>query len=238
MKLLDLFCGAGGCAVGYYRAGFHDITGIDINPQPRYPYHFIQADALEYLAEHGHEYDFIHASPPCQAYSGLRAINIARWGSAPEHPDLIVPVREALIASGKPYVIENVQNSPLETQIILCGTSLGLPHTARHRHFESSFLMLGAPKCSHYRSEYTIGVYGDKPDGHRVSPRGQRLSRTASSIDEAGALMGIDWMTWDEIRNAIPPVYTQWIGEQFMAMYLPPEFNVYGDRPLPDWCNE
>jgi len=105
MRLLDLYCGAGGSAMGYHRAGFDDITGIDIHTQPRYPFKFIQGDALEYLAEHGHEYDVIHASPPCPAYS----MASMQWRkSGIEYQDLIEPLRELLIANGKPYIIEHV----------------------------------------------------------------------------------------------------------------------------------
>lgn len=216
MRLLDLFCGAGGAAMGYRRAGFNEIVGVDIEPQPNYPFEFVQADALEFVARCGHEFDVIHASPPCQMYTGMRRITLSRFGHAPEHPDLIEPVRKALIATGKPYVIENVQNSPLDTQFILCGASLGLPHIARHRHFESNILLMGAPRCAHRQNEYTIGVYGEKPDGRRVSYRKHRLCRIASSVDEARIEMGIDWMTWDEIRLSIPPAYTEWIGRQLL----------------------
>jgi DNA (cytosine-5)-methyltransferase 1 len=195
--------------MGYYQAGFRDITGVDIEPQPRYPFAFVQADALEFLKEHGHEFDVIHASPPCQAYSGMRRITISRFGSAPEHPDLIAPVRELLEESGKVYVIENVQGSPLHTQLILCGAALGLEHLARHRHFESNFLFVNPPKCCHFQNEYTIGVYGERPDGRRVSYRQHRLGRIASSIGEAQEVMGIDWMEWDEIKEAVPPAYTE-----------------------------
>jgi DNA (cytosine-5)-methyltransferase 1 len=202
--------------MGYHRAGF-EVVGVDNQPQPHYPFEFHEADALEYLAEHGHEYDAISASPPCQAYTGMRRITLARFGAAPEHPDLIAAVREALIATGRPYVIENVQNSPLITQIILCGAALGLPHVARHRHFESN-VMLFAPKCGHLAEDFTIGVYGERPDGRRVSYRQHRLCRVARSLAEAQALMGIDWMDWDELRNAVPPAYTEFVGRQMMAL--------------------
>lgn len=216
-RLLDLFSGAGGCARGYQLAGFH-VTGIDSEKQPRYAGDvFICADALEYVAAHGHEFDAIHASPPCQKYTGMRNITIARFGSAPDHPDLIDPTRRALEATGKPWVIENVQNSPLRTQVILCGAALGLRHTARHRHFESNVMLWSPPRCCHKQEEYTIGVYGEKPDGRRVSQRQYRLCRIARSLEEAQQLMGIDWMLWDEIKQAIPPAYTRWIGEQLMA---------------------
>lgn len=215
-RLLDLFCGGGGAATGYHRAGF-DVVGVDNQPQPNYPFEVHQADAFEYIAEHGHEFDVIHASPPCQAYTGMRRITLSRFGHAPEHPDLIVTTRQALQASGRLYVIENVKGSPLETQIILCGASLGLPHLSRHRHFESNVLLF-APNCSCRRETYTIGVYGQKPDGRRVSYRHHRLCRIAKDLMEAQKLMGIDWMTWDEIREAVPPNYTKWIGKQLVPI--------------------
>lgn len=213
--LLDLFCGAGGAALGYHRAGF-DVVGVDIKPQPRYPFDSVQADALEYVIEHGEDYDVIHASPPCQAYTGLRNVTMARFGSLPEHPDLIDATRLALQATGKPYIIENVQNSPLMTQIILCGAALGLKNVARHRHFESNILLPSPPKCCHRQETHTIGIYGERPDGRRVSYRQYRLCRIASSISEASALMGIDWMNWRELCNAIPPIYTEWIGRHLI----------------------
>lgn len=219
---LDLFCGAGGCSRGYADVGF-EMTGVDLYPQPHYPYRFVQADWAEYLAKHWQEYDFIHASPPCQAYSGMRRITLSRFGKAPEHPDLIAPVREALQETGKPFVIENVQNAPLNTQLVICGSAMGLPHLARHRHFESNLLLMSGPRCQHRRNEYTIGIYGAKPDGRRVSYRQHRLVRVARSLDEARAEMGIDWMDWAEITQAIPPAYTRFIGAQVMqALGLAP----------------
>jgi len=117
MRLLDLFCGAGGGAVGYRRVSF-EVVRVDHRPQPRYPFEFHQADALKFVAEHGAEFDVIHASPPCQAYTGLRRITLSRFGTAPEHPDLIAATRTVLQATGAVYLIENVQRSPLYTQII------------------------------------------------------------------------------------------------------------------------
>ena len=216
-KLLDLFCGAGGAAMGYHRAGF-EVIGVDHKPQPHYPFEFHQADALEFVREHS-EYSVIHASPPCQKYTGMRRITCSRFGqvrSNPNPPDLIAITRRALIATGKPWVIENVQGSPLNTGIILCGASLGLEHLARHRHFESNVLLF-APPCSHYSNSYTIGVYGSRPDGRRVSYRQHRLCRVAASLEEAREVMGITWMDWDEITQAVPPAYTEYIGKQLMA---------------------
>ena len=202
--------------MGYHRAGF-EVVGVDHCPQPRYPFEFHRADALDFLSEHGAEFDVIHASPPCQAYTGLRNVTLSRFGAVPEHPDLIAATRAALraTADGTVYIIENVQGSPLYTQIILCGAALGLPHLARHRHFESN-LLLFAPPCAHWRNKYTIGVYGSRPDGRRVSYRRHKLCRVANSLEEAQQEMGIDWMTWDEITQAIPPAYTEYIGRQIM----------------------
>jgi len=122
------------------------------------------------------------------------------------------------MATGKAWVIENVQGSPLNTGIILCGASLGLEHLARHRHFESSVLLF-APPCSHYSSSHTVGVYGSRPDGRRVSYRQHRLCCVAASLEEAREVMGIDWMDWDEITQAIPPAYTEYIGKQLIAIF-------------------
>lgn len=216
-RLLDLFCGAGGAGMGYHRAGF-DVTGVDIAPQPHYPFAFVQSDALEYLAEHGGEFDVIHASPPCQKFTALQNVNAAQ-GRTNNHIDFIPATRQALRDAGKPYVIENVQGAPLEMQIILCGYSLGLKRLARHRHFESNVILFGQP-CSH-RGKDVIGVYGEYPDGHRVGPRKYKLTFTASSISEASVAMGIDWMDWHELKESIPPAYTEYIGRQLLTAVRP-----------------
>lgn len=145
----------------------------------------------------------------------MRNITISRFGAAPEHPDLVDDTRRALRATGRHWIIENVQNSPIDTHIILCGVSLGLPELARHRHFESDLLLFAQP-CAHRSVPYTIGVYGDVPDGRRVSYPQFRLSRIAKGLPEASRVMGIDWMTWDEIKLAIPPAYTEYIGRQLL----------------------
>jgi hypothetical protein len=131
-RLLDMFCGAGGCSMGYLRAGF-EVTGVDLHPQPHYPFRFIQADAIAYCRKHGHEYDVIHASPPCQAYSITKNLKTAKTS----HPDLVAATRAALIRTRKPYVIENVPGSPLINPLMLCGSMFGLG-VIRHRLFESS----------------------------------------------------------------------------------------------------
>ena len=205
MRLLDLFCGAGGAAMGYFRAGFDDITGVDIRPMPRYPFKFIQGDALEYLAEHGREYDFIHASPPCQHYT--LAQNAAKNANA--HPDLIDPVRELLQKSGRPYVIENVVHAPLRDPYELCGLSFGLK-VRRHRLFETTFFML-IPPCQCKNQDYFV-IFG-----HEVRERRHGLAAgRKNKIAQGRAAMGIDWMTRGELSEAIPPAYTEFIGRQYL----------------------
>ena len=129
-KALDLYCKAGGTSMGLHRAGF-EVTGVDIEPQKRYPFEFVLGDALEYCAQHGHEFDLVVAGPPCQLYSVTASL------SNGNHPDLVGPTREALIATGKPYIIENVPGSPLINPLVLCGTMFGLA-LIRHRLFENN----------------------------------------------------------------------------------------------------
>jgi DNA (cytosine-5)-methyltransferase 1 len=216
-KLLDLFCGAGGAAVGYHRAGFDEIVGVDINPQPRYPFEFVQADALEYVAEHGHEFDVIHASPPCQAFS----IMTKTQGRGGDHPDLISPTRTLLTSTNKPYVIENVPMAPLCNPIMLCGTMFRLQTSQgnqlrRHRLFELSFPdLLLTPVCSH-NTLSSIGVHGGgQHPSRRHSLRG---GRGRFGIEARREVMGIDWMTGAELNESIPPAYTEYIGKELLKM--------------------
>lgn len=203
LRLLDLFCGAGGCSVGYRRAGF-SVTGVDIAAQPRYPYEFYQADALEFLEKNAHGFDVIHASPPCQAYSKTKVIR------GNEHPDLVSATRAALVATGKPWIMENVQGAPLYRAITLCGASFKL-RTYRHRLFESS-LELAAPK--HPPHLFKIAKMGRKPKPNEY----MHVVGNFSAVKDARIAMGISWMGRDELKLAIPPAYTEFIGNQIATL--------------------
>jgi len=208
-RLLDLFCGAGGAAMGYHRAGF-DVVGVDIKPQLRYPFEFHQGDAMTWPLD---GYDAIHASPPCQGYVQWQNLNAERYGSRVAHPMLIAPVRERLRASGLLYVIENVQGAPVVRMSMLCGSMFGLG-LRRHRFFETNLLLLDHPSCGHTGDE--LAVYG-KLDGRRIWTRADGSEvRAVATLEQAQAVMGIDWMDWDEIKEAIPPAYTEHIGRQLL----------------------
>lgn len=193
-RLLDLFCRAGGCSVGYHRAGF-DVVGLDVVPQPRYPFPFVRADALRPPFDL-RAFDLVHASPPCQAYSRATA-----WrGDRSSHPDLIGPVRELLLASGRPYVIETVQEGRrrLRFPLMLCGSMFGL-RVQRHRYFEAPSLPLAlVPPCRH--------LPGDIPFDHGGA-------RPESAYREA---MGCGWMTVHDSRQAVPPAYTEYLGRRLL----------------------
>jgi DNA (cytosine-5)-methyltransferase 1 len=204
-RLLDLFCGAGGAGMGYSRAGF-EVVGVDIRPQKNYPFEFHQGDALEYVREHGQEFDAIHASPPCQAHTSLKTMHNAR-----RHVDLVPATRIALRALGLPYVIENVVGAPLRDPVVLCGTMFGLgvadAELRRHRLFEMSFPVL-TPPCRH-RSSRTIGIYGE---GCRDSRRKFDKAIPEFTVEHGRRVMETPWMTLAELCQAIPPAYTAFIG--------------------------
>lgn len=202
-KLLDLYCGGGGASAGYAQAGF-DVTGVDIRPQPHYPFTFVQGDALEYVEAHGHEYDVIASSPPCQAHMTLR-----HWTKR-EYPDLIAATRAALQATGKPYVIENVPGAPLVSPIMLCGSMFGLK-VIRHRLFECSLPIWFPPgPCSHPKG--AVGRRGNTGTRDWITVTGH-----FSNVPLAQRAMDIPWMTQAELSQAIPPAYTKWLGDQILA---------------------
>lgn len=208
-RLLDLFCGAGGAAMGYYRAGF-DVVGVDIKPQPRYPFRFIQQDVMLF-DEPGRcgflqSFDAIHASPPCQAYSPLGALSPGKF-----YPDLIAATRALLTDAGVPYIIENVMSAPLikERSIVLCGSMFGL-RTYRHRRFESSLPLIAPEHPKHTTLTATKQRRQRWNEGWHVSITGDVGTYVGPEA------MGIDWMSGNELCEAIPPAYTQFIGEQLM----------------------
>lgn len=219
MKLLDLFCGAGGSAKGYQLAGF-DVTGVDIIHQPRCAADvFIQADALEYLAVHGHEYDYIHASPPCKKYTQMTAIRIDASEVRASYPEMITPTRELLKQIGKPYVIENVPAAAklLIKPIMLCGSMFGL-RVIRHRFFESSMELLPPSPCFHkgtVQDGFYCGVYGTGGAMMRDDGKGRRQG--SRRVEDWRLAMGIDWMLKTELTQAIPPAFTEWIGQQLVT---------------------
>ena len=211
-KLLDLFCGAGGAGVGYDRAGF-EVVGVDINPQPRYPFEFHQADALEYVKEHGHEFDVIAASPPCRDHTRLTSFRGVTGSGF-----LLDATRQSLRLSGKPYVIENVMGAPMVNATTLCGSQFGLGaicrdglyrQLRRHRQFESNIAISASRRCSHQGE--AVGVYGH---GGGVG-RGFMARK-----GEASSALGIDWMTQAGLAQAIPPAYTEHIGKQLLAQIV------------------
>jgi DNA (cytosine-5)-methyltransferase 1 len=211
-RILDLFCCAGGAAMGYSQAGF-DIVGVDICPQPNYPFSFIQADVLELPADFFLGFDALHASPPCQSYSDLAKRN----GNADKWPRLIEPIRRIFRQTGLPYVIENVEGAPLINPLMLCGTMFPGLRVLRHRLFEANFLMI-APKHGKHPKVHTF----DKRKSHYGKTNEWRdfVQVTGGgncSVAAARVAMGIDWMNKNELNEAIPPAYTRFIGEQLLA---------------------
>jgi len=209
-RLLDLFSGAGGAAMGYARAGF-EVVGVDVAPMPRYPFEFRQADALEYVAEYWQEFDAIHASPPCQASSALtKGTNRGR-----SYPQLIPATREALNATGLPYLIENVQGADIRRDAMLCGEMFGLG-VIRHRLFEVAGFTVEAPAHPPHRGRVAGMRHGQWFEGPYFAVYGDGGGK--GSVAQWREAMGIDW-TWDrkEIAEAVPPAFTACIGAQLLA---------------------
>lgn len=211
MKLLDLFCGAGGASEGYAKAGF-EVTGIDRKHGKRYPYNYIKGDVRDYLdLEFLSKFDVIAASPPCQTHSATKHLRNAQ-GKSTSKIDMIPEVRQALITSGKPYIIENVEGSPLINPITLCGSAFNLK-VRRHRLFESNVDIKGTV-CRHKEQGKPVGIYGSMRD---EIPNG---GHTAKTMQEANEAMGIDWMIWSELVESIPPIYTEHIGKQIINRFI------------------
>lgn len=210
VKILDLFCGAGGAAMGLHRAGF-EIVGVDINPQPNYPFEFIQADVLEIDLD---GYDAYWSSPPCQCYS----FAARRWrNNGINYPDLIKRTRKRLLDSGKPFIIENVVGAPLRKDLILCGEMFGL-NVIRHRIFEFSHFRVPQPKHKNHKGLVRDGYYvtvaghGGNDSKHNYCHLNCLPSKT-SKLKVWQHAMGIDWMTKQELTQAVPPAYSEYIGE-------------------------
>lgn len=203
--LLDLFCGAGGAARGYHDAGF-EVVGVDLHPQPRYPYRFIQADALTFPLD---GFDAYHASPLCKGFS----LSAHFHHSQSRHPNQIPPIRARLAATGKPYIIENVAGAPLNKAIMLCGVMFGL-NVVRHRYFESNILLF---QPDHPRHAKKTGKPGAIPAENEYWCVGGHFGQK----HRAQQAMGIDWMeTQEEIAQAIPPAYTHYIGMQLFTAVM------------------
>lgn len=215
--LLDLFCGAGGAAMGYHRAGF-DIVGVDNKPQPHYPFEFVLADAMTFPLD---GFDAIHASPPCQGYSIMRNLP---WLRDKVYPILIEPTRERLIESGAMYVIENVpgaRRSRLRPDGMqagwLCGGMFELPFY-RHRYFETGWFWMQPGHPTHQHTVRNGRKLGSRARDivHNGAQRVGANVGHAAGVRDAREAMGIPWMTRDEITQAIPPAYTEYIGRQLM----------------------
>jgi DNA (cytosine-5)-methyltransferase 1 len=221
--VLDTYCCGGGMAMGYYLAGF-EVVGVDIDPQPNYPFPFVQGDAVEFIKEHGHEYDLIHGSPPCQDYSNLNAYN------KKSYPRLIGPTRDAMVATGQPYVMENVEIAGIELidPITLCGPMFGL-NVYRHRVFETNWPLV-APAHGKHVARCMRNGYVPTPEKPFMTITGGAHSRAWQNA--ACDAMGMPWIKVPaggdiklgirEVCEAIPPAYAEWIGSRFLAQQFAP----------------
>ena len=204
MRCLDLFCGAGGAGMGYHQAGF-EVVGWDIEHHSHYPFEHHVGDALEVLAdvEYVQSFDLVHASPPCQAYTNAAKIQ------KQTHPDLVGPARDLLVAAGVPYIIENVPGSPLIDPVMLCGSMFPGLRTYRHRLFESNLPLAAPPHPGHMAPTTKMGR--PPKDGEFMHVVGN-----FSGVAAAREAMGISWMKRDDLRESIPPAYTEHLGRQVL----------------------
>jgi len=209
-KLLDLYCKAGGSSMGYHRAGF-EVTGVDNIYQKRYPFNFIQADAVDILKDHTflRKFDVIAASPPCQTHSITKFLTKAQGGALSNRKNMIPATREGLMMANRPWIMENVEYAPLKNPILVCGSAFGLK-VRRHRIFETGEMSLVGTSCYHKEQGRVVGVYGQLRDS---IPGG---GKTAETVEEAQEAMRIDWMIWSELVEAIPPAYTEFLGKQII----------------------
>lgn len=194
--------------MGYHRAGF-DVVGVDIEPQPDYPFEFVQADALEFLAEHGHEFDAVHASPPCRDHTTLTSrVGIVGNGH------LLAATRTGLGVNGAPWVIENVQGAPMRRDLMLCGEMFGLG-VIRHRWFELGGWTTAQPVHVAHRGRVSGMRHGEWFQGPYFQVYGDGGGK--GSIADWQRAMGIGWMTRrEDLANAVPPAYTEWIGRYLL----------------------
>lgn len=201
---LDLFCCQGGASAGYERAGLA-VLGVDDAPQPRYPFAFVQADAVEFLARYGHLFDSISASPPCQAFT------LAQRIQGNEHPDFITPTRELLTALGRPWVIENVPGAPLVDPVVLCGAMFGI-HTYRHRLFDTGggFTFTAPEHPEHVHPTVKMGRALNPGDWYHAVGNFQGVDYVRADLD-------MPWATRDGLRECIPPAYAEYIGRQLLS---------------------
>lgn len=209
MKILDTYCCEGGASTGFVKAG-HDVTGIDLYPQSKYPYKFIQADAIDYLLEHGHEYDYIHASPPCQKDS-LSTMQFRKMGKI--YPDLISDTRDALVKTGKPYDIENVRGSALNNPVLLCGNMFNIP-SYRHRLFETNWQLPQPLHLKHVAKQAKMG----RPvkDGEYIQYMGH-----FPMVSHVRNFTGFNWMSIYGLAQSIPSEYTEYIIHQYLKSIKP-----------------
>ena len=209
-QLLDLFCGAGGAGMGYHLAGF-EVVGVDINPQPNYPFRFVQADANTYPLD---GFDAVAASPPCTEHTSMKTT-----GTSTGTGWMLAATLQRLATSGLPYVVENVPRakSQMPGAQVVCGKSLGLAPLKRHRLFVTNFPVT-VPACTCKRDDDVVGVYGDLTQKDRRATGIERPKHTIrASVHTARRLMECPWMAPKELSQAIPPRYTQLIGEQLMT---------------------